>query len=42
VTGATSDGGHQVRNTTKPQTDLNAQLDLPLPKKIIEITPVGH
>ena len=25
--------------TTKPQTDLYARLDLPLPKKVIEITP---
>jgi IS4 transposase len=32
----------QRTDPTKPQTDLYAQLDLPLPKKIIEITPAGR
>jgi hypothetical protein len=32
----------QRTDPTKPQTDLYAQLDLPLPKKIIEITPASH
>jgi hypothetical protein len=32
----------QRTDPTKPQTDLYARLDLPLPKKIIEITPAGR
>jgi len=29
----------QITDPTKPQLDLYTRLDLPLPKKIIEITP---
>jgi Transposase DDE domain len=32
----------QRTDPTKPQVDLYARLDLPLPKKIIEITPAGR
>ena len=32
----------QRTDPTKPQADLYARLDLPLPKKIIEITPAGR
>jgi len=32
----------QRTDPTKPQIDLYARLDLPLPKKIIEITPAGR
>ncbi len=32
----------QRTDPTKPQIDLYSRLDLPLPKKIIEITPAGH
>ena len=32
----------QRTDPTKAQIDLYARLDLPLPKKIIEITPAGH
>jgi hypothetical protein len=32
----------QRTDPTKPQIDLYAQLDLPLPKKIIEITPAAR
>ena len=31
----------QRTDPTKPQIDLYARLDLPLPKKVIEITPTG-
>ena len=32
----------QRTDPTKPQTDLYARLDLPLPKKIIEISAAGR
>ena len=32
----------QRTDPTKPQIDLYARLDLPLPKKVIEITPTGR
>jgi hypothetical protein len=32
----------QRTDPTKPQIDLYARLDLPLPKKVIEITPAGR
>jgi transposase len=32
----------QTTQPTKPQIDIYAQLDLPLPNKIIEITPAGR
>jgi hypothetical protein len=32
----------QTAQPTKPQIDIYAQLGLPLPRKIIEITPAGR
>jgi hypothetical protein len=32
----------QTTQPAKPQIDIYAQLELPLPSKILQITPAGH